>query len=141
MEAVEGVPLAGVLVDLLLELAQPGVAHIERQISRTAVAAGGVVQESPPAASLSPVRRPPREERSRRAAMSILAAAGRPTNRRRVRNAGGNCRPGVYIVARNTSRGRRVAHVEASITGTVWKIEVSVGDVIEEGDTVVILES
>ena len=36
---------------------------------------------------------------------------------------------------------RFVAHVEANITGTVWKIEVSVGDTIEEGDTVVILES
>jgi acetyl-CoA carboxylase biotin carboxyl carrier protein len=31
--------------------------------------------------------------------------------------------------------------VEAHITGTVWKIEVGVGDDIEEGDTVVILES
>ncbi len=31
--------------------------------------------------------------------------------------------------------------VEAHITGTVWKIEVAVGDTIEEGDTVVILES
>ncbi len=31
--------------------------------------------------------------------------------------------------------------VEAHITGTVWKIEVEVGDSIEEGDTVVILES
>ena len=31
--------------------------------------------------------------------------------------------------------------VEAHITGTVWKIEVAVGDAIEEGDTVVILES
>ncbi|HEY6886666.1 MAG TPA: acetyl-CoA carboxylase biotin carboxyl carrier protein subunit [Solirubrobacter sp.] len=34
-----------------------------------------------------------------------------------------------------------MAEVEANITGTVWKIEVSVGDPIEEGDTVVILES
>jgi acetyl-CoA carboxylase biotin carboxyl carrier protein len=34
-----------------------------------------------------------------------------------------------------------VANVEAHITGTVWKIEVKVGDVVEEGDTVVILES
>ena len=34
-----------------------------------------------------------------------------------------------------------MANVEAHITGTVWKIEVSVGDKIEEGDTVVILES
>ena len=34
-----------------------------------------------------------------------------------------------------------MAHVEANITGTVWKIEVSVGDLVEEGDTVLILES
>ena len=31
--------------------------------------------------------------------------------------------------------------VEAHITGTVWKIECQVGDSVEEGDTVVILES
>ncbi len=31
--------------------------------------------------------------------------------------------------------------VEAHITGTVWKIECEVGQAIEEGDTVVILES
>jgi acetyl-CoA carboxylase biotin carboxyl carrier protein len=31
--------------------------------------------------------------------------------------------------------------VEAHITGTVWKIEVEVGDTVSEGDTVVILES
>jgi acetyl-CoA carboxylase biotin carboxyl carrier protein len=31
--------------------------------------------------------------------------------------------------------------VEAHITGTVWKIEVAVGDNVAEGDTVVILES
>ena len=31
--------------------------------------------------------------------------------------------------------------VEAHITGTVWKIEVEVGDSVDEGDTVVILES
>jgi len=34
-----------------------------------------------------------------------------------------------------------VATVEAHITGIVWKIEVEVGDSVEEGDTVVILES
>jgi acetyl-CoA carboxylase biotin carboxyl carrier protein len=34
-----------------------------------------------------------------------------------------------------------VADIEAHITGTVWKIEVKVGDAVEEGDTVVILES
>jgi acetyl-CoA carboxylase biotin carboxyl carrier protein len=38
-------------------------------------------------------------------------------------------------------RGGGVAQVEAHITGTVWKIEVAVGDTVEEGDTVVILES
>jgi acetyl-CoA carboxylase biotin carboxyl carrier protein len=31
--------------------------------------------------------------------------------------------------------------VEAHITGTVWKVEVAVGDEVDEGDTVVILES
>jgi len=34
-----------------------------------------------------------------------------------------------------------VADIEAHITGTVWKIEVAVGDTVQEGDTVVILES
>jgi acetyl-CoA carboxylase biotin carboxyl carrier protein len=35
----------------------------------------------------------------------------------------------------------RVAEVQAHITGTVWKIECAVGDRVEEGDTVAILES
>ncbi len=34
-----------------------------------------------------------------------------------------------------------MASVEAHITGTVWKIEVEIGDTVQEGDTVVILES
>jgi acetyl-CoA carboxylase biotin carboxyl carrier protein len=34
-----------------------------------------------------------------------------------------------------------VADIEAHITGTVWKVEVQVGDEVTEGDTVVILES
>jgi acetyl-CoA carboxylase biotin carboxyl carrier protein len=34
-----------------------------------------------------------------------------------------------------------VANIEAHITGTVWKIEVKLGDAVEEGDTVLILES
>jgi acetyl-CoA carboxylase biotin carboxyl carrier protein len=34
-----------------------------------------------------------------------------------------------------------VPSVEAHITGIVWRIEVEVGDSVEEGDTVVILES
>jgi acetyl-CoA carboxylase biotin carboxyl carrier protein len=31
--------------------------------------------------------------------------------------------------------------IPAHITGTVWKIEVAVGDEVDDGDTVVILES
>ena len=34
-----------------------------------------------------------------------------------------------------------MADIEAHITGTVWKIEVAVGDTVSEGDTVLILES
>jgi acetyl-CoA carboxylase biotin carboxyl carrier protein len=34
-----------------------------------------------------------------------------------------------------------VVEVEAHITGIVWKIECKVGDVVEEGDTVITLES
>jgi acetyl-CoA carboxylase biotin carboxyl carrier protein len=32
-------------------------------------------------------------------------------------------------------------NVEAHITGTVWKIEKQVGDVVSEGDVIIILES
>jgi acetyl-CoA carboxylase biotin carboxyl carrier protein len=31
--------------------------------------------------------------------------------------------------------------IEAQITGSVWKVEVAVGDEVTDGDTVVILES
>jgi acetyl-CoA carboxylase biotin carboxyl carrier protein len=34
-----------------------------------------------------------------------------------------------------------LSEVEAHITGTIWKIEVAVGDEVDEGDTVVIIES
>jgi acetyl-CoA carboxylase biotin carboxyl carrier protein len=34
-----------------------------------------------------------------------------------------------------------MANIKAHITGTVWKIEVKVGDKVEEGTCVVILES
>jgi acetyl-CoA carboxylase biotin carboxyl carrier protein len=34
-----------------------------------------------------------------------------------------------------------VPDVEAHITGTVWKIECQVGQEVEEGDTLLILES
>jgi acetyl-CoA carboxylase biotin carboxyl carrier protein len=35
----------------------------------------------------------------------------------------------------------RLPDVEAHITGTVWKIECQVGQEVEEGDTLVVLES
>ena len=38
-------------------------------------------------------------------------------------------------------RTPKLTDIEAHITGTVWKIEVEVGDTVEEGDAVVILES
>ena len=34
-----------------------------------------------------------------------------------------------------------MAEITAHITGNVWKVEVSVGDTVEEDDTVAILES
>ena len=34
-----------------------------------------------------------------------------------------------------------MSEVQAHITGMVWKIEVQVGDSVDEGDAVVILES
>ena len=34
-----------------------------------------------------------------------------------------------------------MSDVEAHITGTVWRVEVEIGDTVDEGDTVVILES
>jgi len=34
-----------------------------------------------------------------------------------------------------------VPDVEAHITGTVWRVEVEIGDAVDEGDTIVILES
>ena len=42
---------------------------------------------------------------------------------------------------RRAISSRRMPDVEAHITGTVWKVEVAVGDRVEEGDTVLILES
>jgi acetyl-CoA carboxylase biotin carboxyl carrier protein len=53
-------------------------------------------------------------------------------------------RPGIGLCSSRdsaASRGGPVPDIEAHITGTVWKIECKVGDKVEEGDTVVILES
>ena len=55
-----------------------------------------------------------------------------------------SCRSGAAVRRPHTSERRKAAElpdVEAHITGTVWKIEVAVGDQVDEGDTVVILES
>src|ERR1700680_2677825 len=43
--------------------------------------------------------------------------------------------------ANRVGGGSFVTEIEAHITGTVWKIECAVGDEVEEGDTVAILES
>jgi acetyl-CoA carboxylase biotin carboxyl carrier protein len=45
------------------------------------------------------------------------------------------------MLAREPRERSQMPEVEAHITGTVWKIEVEVGDQVSEGDTVVILES
>jgi acetyl-CoA carboxylase biotin carboxyl carrier protein len=42
---------------------------------------------------------------------------------------------------REPDQEESLAEVEAHITGTVWKIECQVGQEVEEGDTLVILES
>jgi acetyl-CoA carboxylase biotin carboxyl carrier protein len=34
-----------------------------------------------------------------------------------------------------------MAHIDAHITGTVWRIEVAPGDHVDSGDTVIVLES
>jgi acetyl-CoA carboxylase biotin carboxyl carrier protein len=48
----------------------------------------------------------------------------------------------VYLAASAALRGGlQLPDVEAHITGTVWKIECQVGQEVEEGDTLVILES
>ena len=49
--------------------------------------------------------------------------------------------PAQLLSASHQTGGVQLPEVEAHITGTVWKIEVEVGDSVEEGDTVVILES
>ena len=67
-----------------------------------------------------------------------------PTGGRKIGGRGFDRRASHYLSGQAISRPNakeRVANVEAHITGTVWKIEVEVGDTVEEGDTVVILES
>jgi acetyl-CoA carboxylase biotin carboxyl carrier protein len=45
------------------------------------------------------------------------------------------------IVAASRSKEEAVPDVVAHITGTVWSIECAVGDHVDEGDTVAVLES
>ena len=58
-------------------------------------------------------------------------AGDRRGNRLRVGHAPARQRPGEGLMAT----------VDAHITGTVWTVDVAVGDVIEEGDVVAVLES
>jgi acetyl-CoA carboxylase biotin carboxyl carrier protein len=44
-------------------------------------------------------------------------------------------------LAQSQQEEMQLPNVEAHITGTVWKVECKVGDDVEEGDTLVILES
>jgi acetyl-CoA carboxylase biotin carboxyl carrier protein len=48
---------------------------------------------------------------------------------------------GIVPARTTTDPEDRLPEVEAHITGTVWKIECEVGQEVEEGDTLVILES
>jgi acetyl-CoA carboxylase biotin carboxyl carrier protein len=61
----------------------------------------------------------------------------------RIPEIGGNARAATADILRGDQRAQeeQLSDVEAHITGTVWKIEVEVGDSVGEGDTVVILES
>jgi acetyl-CoA carboxylase biotin carboxyl carrier protein len=49
--------------------------------------------------------------------------------------------PLAYLAPPQREKGAVVPNVEAHITGTVWKVECEVGQEVEEGDTLVILES
>jgi acetyl-CoA carboxylase biotin carboxyl carrier protein len=48
--------------------------------------------------------------------------------------------PGILRAYANQG-GTHLPDVEAHITGTVWKVECEIGQEVEEGDTLVILES
>jgi acetyl-CoA carboxylase biotin carboxyl carrier protein len=58
-----------------------------------------------------------------------------------VREAAGGARGGAISSTAKSNWSVRLPDVEAHITGTVWKIECQVGQSVEEGDTLVILES
>ena len=58
-----------------------------------------------------------------------------------VREAAGGARGGAIPSEAKSNGARYLPEVEAHITGTVWKIECQIGQEVEEGDTLVILES
>jgi acetyl-CoA carboxylase biotin carboxyl carrier protein len=58
-----------------------------------------------------------------------------------VREAAGGARGGAMSSQAKSNWSERLPDVEAHITGTVWKIECQIGQSVEEGDTLVILES
>jgi acetyl-CoA carboxylase biotin carboxyl carrier protein len=64
-----------------------------------------------------------------------------PTACRKRRDRGSTGGRAIVPLRHPGARRRRVAQIDAHITGTVWKVEVAVGDRVDEGDTVVILES
>jgi acetyl-CoA carboxylase biotin carboxyl carrier protein len=49
--------------------------------------------------------------------------------------------PAASEASEASEKEERVPDVNAHITGTVWKIECEVGQAVEEGDTLLILES
>src|SRR3954453_18383486 len=84
---------------------------------------------------------PDRETQDALGTLPVPSTAGR---KRSIRGStGGRFHPPRWLSCRRDPgpRRRRVAQIEAHITGTVWKVEVAVGDRVDEGDTVVILES
>jgi acetyl-CoA carboxylase biotin carboxyl carrier protein len=67
---------------------------------------------------------------------NLSGARSQPQRRRRLRKLEVFCVPHP-----SSRRSLHLPEVDAHITGTVWKIEVEVGERVQEGDTVVILES
>ena len=81
------------------------------------------------------------ERRERRGDALGLVVGGDDHDRRGARGSVGGA---IYCLLQWLAIGAtedQMTDIEAHITGTVWKIECAVGDTVEEGDTVAILES
>jgi acetyl-CoA carboxylase biotin carboxyl carrier protein len=67
----------------------------------------------------------------------------RDAARRPIARAGYTFAPAAGATAHGVSRGATMARVEvrSEITGTVWQIKASVGDRVEAGDTLMVIES